>query len=106
MLVSILTARSVNAVRDACQQSATLTFCSQSWFVLHVGLNHHRSVNEAAACLSRVSGCREEESRQSLMDYLSFTFTYYKLSGILIGDGANIYNIYNALICGTAGDGE
>ena len=40
------------------------------------------------------------------MDYLSFVFTYYKLGNELIAHGANIRNIYNALICDTAGSGE
>ena len=40
------------------------------------------------------------------MDYLSFVFTYYKLGNELIAYGANIHNIYNALICDAAGSGE
>ena len=63
-------------------------------------------VNDTAACLSLFSGCRDEESRQAFMDYLSFVFTYYRLGNELIAHGANIRNIYNALICDAAGSGE
>ena len=39
------------------------------------------------------------------MDYLSLVFTYYKLGNVSIAPGANVHNIYSALICDTAGAG-
>ena len=57
-----------------------------------------RSIDETYACLSRESGCNETESKESLMNLMSFTFTYSKMTE-QPNDEANLINMYYALRC-------